>query len=172
MSYVNLGPCISFHFAYKVWSSVFLTILVSITLFANCSCESYHPSNSQPSIVGIGNVPYSCLYITFLLVGSTCPLYTSNVIVNSLSVHFAVNTIFSVISTIESAVISFDTELNHPTNVYPALVGIGNSPYFSAYTTSFVLFSRLSPSLTLNVIVYVFAAHFAYNSPSSVGLYV
>ena len=75
-------------------------------------------------------------------------------------------------STVVSAVISSDTELNHPINVYPALVGVGNSPYFSPYITSFVLFSNLSPSLTLKVIVYVFAVHFAYSSPSSVGVYV
>ena len=127
-------------------------MLVSTTLFALSSFESYHPSNSQPSIVGVGNSPYSWLYITFISCGSTCPLYTSKETVNSFSVHFATNVISVVISTIDSAVISTSFSLNHPTNVYPALTVVGSSPYFSAYTTFFVLFSSSSPSLTSNVI--------------------
>ena len=111
------------------------------------------------------------MYITFLLVGLTFPLYTSKVTVNSLSVHFAVRIESDVILTTDSAVILSNTELYHPKNVYPALFGVGNSPYFSAYTTFFVLFSSSSPSLTLNVILYVFAVHFAYNSQSFSGLY-
>ena len=162
--------CTASQCAYSVASDVISTI-VELSILSPSVSSVYQSLNIYPSFVGVGNSPYSCLYVTSFVSGSTvAPSPGLNVTVNVASVHFAVNSILSVISTIVVFSI-FDSPSYHPSKSYPDFTGVGKSPYSSPYVTSFVSGSTVASSPGLNVTVYLFAVQCAYNVISESGIY-
>ena len=130
------------HIAVNSVFSVILTISVDVTFLL---FESYQPSKSYPSLVGVGNSPYASPYVTSFVLFSNVPSPGFNVIVYLFAVQCAYNV------TSPSGIYSFSTfvpsfsSVYHPANVYPSLVGSINSTAFLVYTA--VIVSSFVPNV-------------------------
>ena len=62
-----------------------------------------------------------------------------------------------------SILVPFVSSVYHPLNVYPLLVGVGNSPYVLSYFIC-LLVGVTVPPVALYFNVYSLASHFAYKS--------
>ena len=94
----------------------------------------YQPSKSYPSFVGVGKSPYSSPYVTSFVVLSTVASSPGlNVIVYVFAVQCAYNVISEAGIYGVSTFVPFVGSVYHPSNVYPTLVGVGNSTSLSVY---------------------------------------
>ena len=107
---------------------------------------------------------YALSYVTVLLLGfAATPPLLSNVTVCVFAVHCAESVCSPSIRTVVSLVTNEPPVIavNHPLNVYPIRLTVGNVPYALSYVTFLLLGSAVTPKLKSKKSMYVFGIHCA-----------
>ena len=109
--------------------------------------SSYHPTKSYPVLVGVGNVPYACPYVTCFLPSpfGNVPLSGLNVTLYWLAVQCAYK-VSSFVGIYGDSIFVPPTDcVYHPSNVYPCLVAVGKFILLSVYSA--VIVSSFVPNV-------------------------
>ena len=119
------------------------------------------PSLFKVTVYPLGAVGFAIVFVALYVPVTVCcaelpfhvPPFGFTVNVYVAPCQCAFNVLSSVIFTVSLLVICVESSINHPSNVYPVFVGVGNSPYFWSYVTCFVEGVTFPPSAS-NVILY------------------